>query len=270
MKEKLFMPPFLKNEAYMRQRFGGLQADNRSYYANSIALAQLDFEFKVRKLGGPVDQAEWDEYPQRVNAFYSDSSNEMIFPAAVFSPPFLDVSLPVAMAYGSTGWTIGHELTHGFDSYGSNYDADGKLKPSWTKATKNNFQKLSECYVKQYSQYKSDTGKSVNGRLTLDENIADNGGLRLAWNAYKAQSKSKGPKFLPSDFAKMKLNQDQLFFLSFAQAWCAKDTPAYADQAILTDLHSPARVRVEGSLANFPEFHQAFQCKAPEKTCQLW
>lgn len=268
MKVNFLMPDFLRNETSMRQRFAGLQVDNSSYYANSVNLDKFDAIYEARKLGNP--QLIRDEvilaaqyFPARNAQYYR--SNSILIPATILAPPFYDPQLPKSMQLGSIGHILAHELTHGFDPDGKNYDADGRRNPWLSPAAASEYQKLANCYVQQYNQLRVDNKTNLDGNRTVIENIADNGGLRLAWTAYKAQGTTAVGN-IPVEFTKLKLNSDQLFFLAFAQSWCSKD-PMGSDSV---NQHSPHRLRVIGTLANMPEFHRAFQCKAPAKICEMW
>uniref|UniRef100_A0AAR2M048 Neprilysin n=1 Tax=Pygocentrus nattereri TaxID=42514 RepID=A0AAR2M048_PYGNA len=189
-------------------------------------------------------------------------------------PPFFGKGQPWSLNYGGIGMVIGHEITHGFDDNGRNFDKDGDLKDWWTPSSTHNFQDLSKCIVDQYSSFSWDlaSGQNLNGNNTLGENIADNGGIRQAYQAYQKYVNQHGKEApLPG----LDLNHEQLFFLNFAQIWCGTHRPEHAVNSIKTDVHSPGKFRVLGSLQNFPEFAKAFQCQrndymVPEKTCRVW
>uniref|UniRef100_A0A8B9HI22 Neprilysin n=1 Tax=Astyanax mexicanus TaxID=7994 RepID=A0A8B9HI22_ASTMX len=209
-----------------------------------------------------------------VNAFYSSSRNQIVFPAGILQPPFFGKGQPWSLNYGGIGMVIGHEITHGFDDNGRNFDKDGDLKDWWTPSSTQKFQELSKCIVDQYSSFSWDlaNGQNLNGNNTLGENIADNGGIRQSYQAYQNYVKKHGKEApLPG----LDLNHEQLFFLNFAQIWCGTHRPEHAVNSIKTDVHSPGKFRVLGSLQNFPEFAKAFQCQrndymVPEKTCRVW
>uniref|UniRef100_A0AAY4CNT4 Neprilysin n=1 Tax=Denticeps clupeoides TaxID=299321 RepID=A0AAY4CNT4_9TELE len=201
-------------------------------------------------------------------------TNIKFFPAGILQPPFFDKGQARSLNYGGIGMVIGHEITHGFDDSGRNYDKDGDLKDWWTPSSTQEFQELSKCIVNQYGSFSWDlaNGQNLNGNLTLGENIADNGGIRQSYQAYQNYVKKHGPeKPLPG----IDLNHEQLFFLNFAQIWCGTYRPENAVNSIKTDDHSPGEFRVLGSLQNFPEFAKAFNCKpqnamVPKKTCRVW
>uniref|UniRef100_A0A8P4K8T2 Neprilysin n=1 Tax=Dicentrarchus labrax TaxID=13489 RepID=A0A8P4K8T2_DICLA len=209
-----------------------------------------------------------------VNAFYSSSKNQIVFPAGILQPPFFSKGQAKSLNYGGIGMVIGHEITHGFDDNGRNYDKDGDLKDWWTPDSTQRFLELSKCIVNQYGNFSWDlaNGLHLNGNNTLGENIADNGGIRQAYQAYKNYVKEHGEEPpLPG----IDLSHNQLFFLNFAQVWCGTHRPEQAVNSIKVDVHSPGKFRVLGSLQNFPEFAKAFSCNkssymVPDNTCRVW
>jgi endothelin-converting enzyme/putative endopeptidase len=206
--------------------------------------------------------------PSEVNAYYSPENNQMVFPAGILQAPFYSDKAPVAVNYGAGGMVMGHELTHGFDDEGRRFDASGNLRDWWTPAVAAEFDKRSACLVHQYDQYVAVDTLHVNGRLTLGENIADQGGIKLAYGAWARTSGGQGPAVAGFD-------AKQQFFLGFAQSWCSKLRPEFQRLRVTTDPHAPERFRVNGPLANFAEFGAAFGCKAgapmaPVQRCQIW
>jgi putative endopeptidase len=245
----------------------------RSSYAENVMHADA-FELRrvLAKIGKPLDRKEWYMSPPTVNAYYDANMNEMVFPAGILQPPFFDRTAPIAMNYGAIGLVMGHELTHGFDDEGRQYDGDGNLKEWWTPKVSKDFDKRAECVVKQYNDYVAIDELHVDGKLTLGENIADLGGLKLAYAAYVEATKTTAPPEKPSTFT-----PNQEFFLGFAQAWCMNARPQYRRLLTNVDPHSPPHDRVNGPLSNFTPFAEAFQCKAgakmarpPKDRCEIW
>jgi predicted metalloendopeptidase len=237
--------------------------------AASIFEAQRD----LAKVGKPVDKSEWTMTPPTVNAYYDPSENNINFPAGILQPPFFSTEVDEAVNYGGIGVVIGHELTHGFDDQGRKFDSDGNFTNWWGPNDGPEFERRASCIADEYSSFvpvKDDRGEvHLNGKLTLGENTADNGGLKLA---LKAMSKQAGDRtgqeidgFTPS----------QRFFIGFAQVWCENVTPQRARELALIDVHSPGKFRVIGTVQNSPEFREAFGCKTgdamvPLNACHVW
>jgi putative endopeptidase len=225
----------------------------------------------INKIGKPVDHGEWDISAPTVDAYYNDQMNDINFPAGVLQPPLYDPKIDDAPNYGDTGGTIGHELTHGFDDEGSQFDAKGNLKDWWTKADREKFDARTKCVDDQYSSYVSVEDVHVNGKLTLGENVADLGGEILAFMAWKDANKDKNLQ--PID----DLTPEQRFFVGFAQWDCANERPEDMRVRAMTDPHSPARYRINGVVVNMPEFAEAFHCKPGQpmvkpaaNVCRIW
>ena len=225
----------------------------------------------INKIGKPVDHGEWDISAPTVDAYYNDQMNDINFPAGVLQPPLYDPKMDDAPNYGDTGGTIGHELTHGFDDEGSQFDAKGNLKDWWTKEDREKFDARTKCVDDQYSSYVSVEDVHVNGKLTLGENVADLGGEILAFMAWKDATKEKNLQ--PVDG----LTPEQRFFVGFAQWDCANERPEDMRVRAMTDPHSPARYRINGVVVNMPEFAQAFNCKPGQpmvkpaaNVCRVW
>lgn len=250
---------------------------------SSVTIAKNDFagdvqratEFErrrdINKVGQPVDRGEWDMSPPTVNAYYNPQMNDINFPAGVLQPPLYDAKMDDAPNYGDTGGTIGHELTHGFDDEGSQFDAKGNLKNWWTKDDREKFDARTKCVEDQYAQYVVVDDVHINSKLTLGEDAADLGGEILAYIAWKGATKTK--ELTPIDG----LTPDQRFFVGFAQWACANERPEEMRVRAVTDPHSPAKYRINGVVVNMPEFSQAFSCKAdqpmvnsPDKVCKVW
>jgi putative endopeptidase len=208
--------------------------------------------------------------PPTVNAFYSGSQNNVIFPAGILQPPFFDVKMDDAVNYGGIGAVIGHEITHGFDDQGRKFDAYGNLNDWWTSEDAREFEKRTACVDAQYGDYVAVGDLKLNGKLTLGENTADNGGLRIAYMALQAALEGK-PKQIIDGYT-----PEQRLFLGWAQVWCSNMTDEAARLRTLTDPHSPGKYRTNGTVSNMPEFWQAFSCKPEqpmvrgEKACRVW
>ena len=223
----------------------------------------------LNKIGKPVDRTEWGISPPTVNAYYDPQMNDVNFPAGVLQPPLFDPKMDDAPNYGDTGATIGHELTHGFDDEGRQFDAKGNLRDWWTKADAAEFQKRADCVIDEYSQFKVVEDIKINGKLTVGEDVADLGGTLLAYIAWKAAN--KGKVLQPMDG----FTPDQRFFIGMAQWACSNERPENLRVGALTDPHSPAEYRVNGVASNMPEFQTAFSCKlgqpmVREKACKVW
>ncbi len=211
--------------------------------------------------------------PPTVNAYYTPNLNEIVLPAGQLQPPFFGPHFHPAVNFGSTGGgTIGHEMTHGFDDEGSQFDGDGNLRDWWTKATKDKFNAATKCIIDQYSQYEAVPGVHLDGKLTAGENIADNGGVKLGYQAYQAwKTAQKTPVQTDIDG----YSDDQLYFLAYAQSWCEKITPEELETMAHSNPHSPAKWRVDGVIVNQPGFGAAWKCAAgtpmnPGKQCAVW
>jgi endothelin-converting enzyme/putative endopeptidase len=244
----------------------------RDDFAGNVARArQFEIRRDIDKIGKPVDHGEWDISPPTVDAYYNPQMNDINFPAGVLQPPLYDARMDDAPNYGDTGGTIGHELTHGFDDEGSQFDAKGNLKEWWTKADRQKFDARTKCVANQYSGYVAVEEVHVNGELTLGENVADLGGEILAYMAWRDATKDRDLR--PIDG----LTPEQRFFVGFAQWDCANERPEDLRVRAMTDEHSPAQYRIDGVVMNMPEFSLAFSCKAGEpmvkpadKVCGVW
>jgi putative endopeptidase len=226
---------------------------------------------EINKIGRPVDHGEWDMSPPTVDAYFNPQMNDINFPAGVLQPPLYDPKMDDAPNYGNTGGTIGHELTHGFDDEGSQFDAKGNLKDWWTKDDREKFNARTQCVDDQYSKYVVVDDMHINGKLTLGENAADLGGEILAYIAWKDATKDKDLQ--PMDG----FTPDQRFFIGYAQWACSNDRPEQLRVLTNTDPHSPAEFRINGVVVNMPEFAHAFSCKAgqpmvnkPAEICRVW
>jgi len=251
--------------------YSSIKLARDDFLGNVMRSVQFETARLLAKIGRPVDRGEWDMTPQMVNAYYSPSMNDMNFPAGILQPPLYDPKMDDAPGYGNTGMTIGHELTHGFDDEGRQYDANGNLKDWWTPKDVAEFNRRAACISDQYSGYIAVDDIHVNGKLTLGEDVADLGGLVLAYRAWRSATSSR--RLQPIDG----LTPDQRFFVGYAQWACANVRPQVARLRARTDPHSPSKYRVNGLMVNMPEFGQAFGCKPgtpmtrpPEKVCRVW
>jgi endothelin-converting enzyme/putative endopeptidase len=239
------------------------------YFGNTERAAEVMTLQRIAKIGQPTDKSEWSMTPPTVNAFYSPQNNSINFPAGILQPPFFDPRRDMAVNYGGVGSVIGHEMTHGFDDQGRKFDADGNLRDWWTAQDGEEFEKRVSCVADEYSAFTSVDDVKLNGRLTLGENTADNGGVRVAYLALE-----DALKLTPSDKIDG-FTPEQRFFLGFAQVWCENMSPQELRQRAMTDSHSPGRFRVNGTLQNMPEFQKAYACKpdAPmvrPNACRVW
>ncbi|NWI46155.1 NEP protein, partial [Picathartes gymnocephalus] len=258
----------------LNSEYQELNYKEEEYFENIIQNLVFAQKKRLKKLREKVDKEEWISGAAVVNAFYSASRNQIVFPAGILQPPFFSASQPRSLNYGGIGMVIGHEITHGFDDNGRNFNENGDLVDWWTEESARNFKELSQCMVYQYGNFSWDLagGQNLSGINTLGENIADNGGVRQAYKAYENFVRKHGKeKLLPG----LDMNHKQLFFLNFAQVWCGTYRPEYAVNSIKTDVHSPGKFRVLGSLQNSPEFSEAFSCTTadsmdPAKKCRVW
>ncbi len=229
------------------------------------------FEFfrQLNKIGKPVDRSEWYITPPTVNAYYDPQNNSITFPAGILQPPLFDPNMDDAPNYGDTGGTIGHELTHGFDDQGRQYDAEGNLRDWWQPQDAKEFQRRADCIADQYAQYTIVDDIKINSKLTVGEDVADEGGLILAYMAWRDET--KGQKLAPVEG----LTPEQRFFVGYAQSWCSNQRPEVMRMRAMVDPHSAPRWRTNGVVRNMPEFQDAFHCKvgqpmAPADRCRVW
>jgi len=236
---------------------------------NSQRANQNDLQRRLNKIGQPLDKREWPYPPMTVNATYNPLQNNITFPAGILQPPFYDNRADDAMNFGGIGAVIGHELTHGFDDQGSQFDAEGNLRDWWTANDKKQFEERTGCIKDQYANFVAVDDVKINGKLTLGENAADNGGLRIAYMALLNTFAGKEPA--PIDG----LSAEQRFFLGWANVWCQNRTDALARMLVTVDPHSPGKYRVNGTLSNMPEFREAYHCPATapmvnQNACRVW
>ncbi|KAG8136064.1 hypothetical protein E2320_009052 [Naja naja] len=271
IKERIGYPDeILTNTEKLNKEYQGLTYKEEEYFENLIENLRFAQKERLKKLREKVDKDEWITGAAVVNAFYSPSRNQI----GILQPPFFSASQPKSLNFGGIGMVIGHEITHGFDDNGRNFNAEGDLIDWWSQESANNFKSQSQCMIYQYGNFSWDlaAGQNLSGINTLGENIADNGGIRQAYRAYESYVQKNGEeKRLPG----LDLNHKQLFFLNFAQVWCGTYRPEYAVNSIKTDVHSPGKFRVLGSLQNNLEFSEAFKCTDkdymdPVKKCRVW
>jgi putative endopeptidase len=258
--------------------YSALSVKRDDAMGNARRAAVFQRNYNLNKLRKPVDEKEWGMTPPTVNAYYSPSMNDINFPAGILQPPFFDANIDPAVNFGGIGVVIGHEMTHGFDDQGSKYDGHGNLREWQTADDRKKFNERTDCEVKEYNGFEAApahdgiAAQNLNGKLTLGENTADNGGLRIAYLALldtlATENKSIDEKIDG-------YTEAQRFFIGFAQVWCSNQTEQSARQLALTDPHSPGRWRTNGSVQNFDEFGKAFGCHKgqpmyPENSCRVW
>jgi endothelin-converting enzyme/putative endopeptidase len=239
---------------------------------NSLRSNEFESRRQLNKIGQPVDPSEWLYSPPTVNAYYYPPQNNINFMAGILQPPFYEQKMDDAVNFGAIGVGIGHELTHGFDDEGRQYDADGNLRDWWAPGDEKAFKERTDCVVKEYDDFTVSGGEHVNGKLTLGENTADNGGLRIAYMALMDVLAKEPPDAQkPIDG----FTPQQRFFLGFGQVWCSNATPQALRLQVQTNPHSPPEFRVKGAISNFEEFSKAFGCKAGQpmvraNACRVW
>lgn len=252
--------------------YAGLKTTRTSFLANALSSQAYEKKRNLDKIGKPVDKSEWLMTPPTVNAYYEPSKNEIVFPAGILQPPFFNREATFPVNFGAMGMVVGHEITHGFDDEGRQYDGNGNLTDWWTKASGEAFVQRAECVKKQYDNYTAIDDLKVNGAFTLGENVADLGGLKIAHGAMEQWLSTNG-----GTLPKTRYTPTQQFFVSYAQSWCNKYRPENARMRVKADPHAPPFLRVNGPLGNLPQFKAAFACtdssrmirQASEK-CEVW
>jgi endothelin-converting enzyme len=251
--------------------YSALEMKGDDLVGNYIRHSEWEFADMTAKLGKPVDRSEWHMTPQTVNAYYNPVNNEIVFPAAILQPPFFNLEADDAVNYGAIGAVIGHELGHGFDDQGAKYDGDGNLRNWWSESDLEQFEERTGQLVAQYNEYKPFEDASVNGELTLGENIGDLGGLTVAYTAYQLSLGDEKAPIIDG------YTGDQRFFMGWSQIWRRKYRDEELRNRLMTDPHSPSHYRVIGILSNMPEFYQAFDVKEgdkmyikPEDRVKIW
>jgi len=236
---------------------------------NSFRANEFEFRRQINKIGHPVDRSEWEMTPPTVNAYYQPYENNINFPAGILQPPFYDAKVDNSVNFGAIGAVIGHELTHGFDDQGAQFDADGNLRDWWTPKDEAQFKEKEQCFVNEYDSFVAVDDVHVRGKLTLGENTADNGGLRIAHMALLDVLATTPQKPVEG------FTDDQRFFIGWGQIWCQNVRPEMSRLLALNNEHSPGKYRVNGVVSNIPEFQKAFGCKADaamirKPACRVW
>lgn len=252
--------------------YSALNIDNDSYYANVVRARRFESAYELAKIGKPVDKSQWLMTPQTVNAYYEPNTNEICFPAGILQPPFFDMNADDAFNYGAIGVVIGHEMTHGFDDQGRNYDLNGNLVNWWTDADSKSFDERAQVLVDHFNAIEVAPGVMANGEFTLGENIADNGGLNVSYTAFQKAIKDGAIKGDMDGFT-----PDQRFFLAYAGVWASNIRPEEVLRRTKEDVHSLGMWRVNGTLPHIDAFYKAFNIKegdamylAPEKRAKIW
>ncbi|XP_041126351.1 endothelin-converting enzyme-like 1 [Polyodon spathula] len=249
----------------------GFEVSEKTYFKNVLNSIKFNIKLSVKKIHQEVDKTVWLLPPQALNAYYLPNKNQMVFPAGILQPTLYDPEFPQSLNYGGIGAIIGHELTHGYDDWGGQYDRYGNLKQWWTDESYYKFQKKAQCIVRLYDNF-TVYNQRVNGKLTLGENIADMGGLKLSYYAYQKWIREHGPEQpLPG----LRYTHEQLLFIAFAQNWCMKRRSQSTYLQLLTDKHAPEHYRVIGSVSQFDEFGRVFHCPRaspmhPVHKCSVW
>ena len=251
--------------------YSALEIDPRDPVGNATRANAFEHDRRVELLGKPIDRKEWFMTPHTVNAYYNPSMNEVVFPAAILQPPFFNADADDAVNYGAIGAVIGHELSHGFDDQGRKSDGDGNLRDWWTEQDAREFKARAQLMIDQYAGYEALPGKTLNGELTIGENIGDLGGLTIAYRAYKLSLDGREAPIIEG------LTGDQRFFMGWAQIWRRKYRDAELERRLVIDPHAPSRFRVIGVLSNMPEFYEAFgiepedgMFRPAEKRVKIW
>jgi endothelin-converting enzyme/putative endopeptidase len=249
--------------------YSAVKVERNDAIGNDRRATEFEVQRHMNKIGKAVDRKEWGMTPPTVNAYYNPLENNINFPAGILQPPFYDNKMDDAVNYGGIGAVVGHELTHGFDDQGRQFGPDGNLRDWWTPEDAKEFETRAECFVKEYEAFQPLPGVHLNGKLTLGENTADNGGLRLAFMALMDSLNGK-PSSMIDGFT-----PQQRLFLGFGQIWCENTRDEMARMMAQTNPHSPGKFRVNGVVSNLPEFRQAFACKVGqpmvrEPACRVW
>ncbi|KAL4221419.1 Membrane metallo-endopeptidase-like 1 [Mactra antiquata] len=275
MAVKIGYPPYILNDTALDNEYKHVNFDPETYFDNVLEVIRGIARTNLQMIKQPVDKTTWSTTPAVVNAFYSAAKNQIMFPAGILQPPFYSKGYPKSLNYGGIGMVIGHEITHGFDDRGRQYDKNGNLKQWWDDHVIESFKKQAQCMIDQYGNFTVDEiDLQLNGVQTQGENIADNGGLKETYRAYQKWKKTHGGQE-PRLPGLTSLNSDQLFFLNFAQVWCGTTRPQAMIDRILTGVHSPGRYRVIGTLQNTEAFSEVFNCPVdsymnPRKKCTVW
>ncbi|XP_022106131.1 endothelin-converting enzyme homolog isoform X2 [Acanthaster planci] len=270
VKDKIGFPDWILDPVQLDEYYRGLNISTANKFDNMVNIMKFFHYKSLKDFGTPVDKTRWSMAPADVNAYYSASLNQMVFPSGILQAPFFNNDVPMSMNFGAIGMIMGHELTHGFDNQGRKFDKFGNLDDWWENMSASAYVERSECMEKQYSAYE-EHGVNLDGHFTLGENIADNGGLKIAYMAYQNWRRDN-----PEDLKlQLNLTANQELFLGMAQVWCSYYTPEHAQLMVYTDPHASDRFRVMGAMSNMPEFSEAFNCPVGspmnrEDKCRVW
>ncbi|XP_031352188.1 neprilysin-1 isoform X2 [Photinus pyralis] len=273
MNERIGYPQLITEPVELIKEYEMLNISDNEFMVNILNILKYEADQNSQKLRQPVDRDKWSTEPAIVNAFYNPNKNDIVIPAGILQPLFYSQHFPKSLNYGGIGVVIGHELTHGFDDKGRQFDKDGNMMQWWNNVTIRAFRDRAQCIIDQYSRYKIDeVGLYVNGRMTQGENIADNGGLKEAFRAYRKWVRKHGEE---ADLPGLNLTHDQLFFLNYAQIWCGSMRPEDALTKVRSSVHSPGPIRVLGPLSNSRDFAKAYSCPLgspmnPTNKCSVW
>jgi endothelin-converting enzyme/putative endopeptidase len=252
--------------------YDGLAIDRASFAKNAERASAFETRRELAKVGKPVDREEWEMTPPSVNAYYEPTMNQMVFPAGILQVPFYGKEQAPALNFGAIGMVVGHELTHGFDDEGRQFDAEGNLRDWWSPPVGAEFDKRATCVEHQYDDYVPVDDLHLKGKLTLGENIADLGGVRLSFASFERTQRAHSSTPASGGFT-----PEQQFFVGFAQSWCANYRAEALRLLVATNPHSPPKFRVIGPLSNLPEFAAAFQCaegapmvRGKAQRCEIW
>ncbi|XP_067619816.1 neprilysin-4 isoform X2 [Eurosta solidaginis] len=276
MSLKIGYPDFILNPTELNEKYTGIRIHPDRYFENTLAVLLHTARTEQNKLQESVNKTAWQTAPAIVNAYYSRNKNQIMFPAGILQPPFYHRHFPRSLNFGGIGVVIGHELTHGFDDKGRLFDRNGSIHKWWTDASIKGFDERARCIIAQYSNYTvGEVGISLNGESTQGENIADNGGLRQAFHAYKAWLKNNPQAAADERLPGIDMTGEQLFFLNFGQVWCGAMRPEAVRNKLNTAIHSPGRFRVIGTLSNSKDFAREFKCPEgspmnPVHKCSVW
>jgi predicted metalloendopeptidase len=253
--------------------YSALKIDKGPFVLNAARASAFEVARRLKKIGKPVDRSEWELTPPTVNAYYHPNMNEIVFPAGILQPPFFNAKADDAINYGGIGAVIAHEISHGFDDQGRQFDATGNLRDWWTPESAAKYKERADKIVQQYAEYEPLPGMHINGQLTQGENIADDGGVKLAFAALQKALAKKGAKTEKIDG----FTPEQRFFLGWAQVWRANIRDEALKLRLTTDPHSPTKYRCNGPLSNTPEFQKAFDLpegspmvRPAEKRVSIW
>ncbi|KAI8327601.1 hypothetical protein BC941DRAFT_497247 [Chlamydoabsidia padenii] len=267
--------PDTRSPSSLESHYRGLMVSSNIYFKNAERADLWCINKSWEELLKPLDKSKFDMDAMSVNAYYSPFENQIAVAAGIVSPPFYDDQVPDYLNFAGLGLVVGHEITHAFDKQGRLFNGDGKLDDWWTRATENQFNEKSKCFINQYYNFTiTDSNQKIyhtNGNMTLNENLADNGGLAVAYDAYQQLTKTRPQQYLPN----LDLTPDQLFFVNYGRAWCGKQTTAYNVNLILSDEHAIQKARINGVVQNLDSFAKHFKCPAqspmnPSTKCSVW